>query len=112
MIVGAIILTITAQNLQTSWRETNIAVMSVDAVLWVGLLYLMFHRNRYWLIWMAAAQTLTVATHLATAVAAVFDQKIYAGLGTVWAIPCLLVMARGIALDRRAERMEPISSTM
>lgn len=101
MIAAAVLASWIAQSLQPRWTTINVSVMMVDLALWIGQLTLMLRSRRYWPIWMAAAQSLTVASHLATLVATTFAQKIYAGLATVWAIPCLLCMVWGIALDRR-----------
>jgi len=109
MIVVATIFSWVAQSVQQEWRVINIPVMLVDLALWIGQLALMLRSRRYWPIWMAAAQTLTIASHLATLVSSNFAQKSYAGLATVWAIPCLLCMVCGIALDRRAVPRRPHS---
>jgi len=109
IIVIAIVLSWLAQSVQQEWRIINIPVMLVDLALWIGQLALMLRSRRYWPIWMAAAQTLTVASHLATLVSSNFAQKSYAGVATVWAIPCLLCMVCGIALDRRAMPRRPRS---
>jgi len=102
MIVAAVLLSWWAQNVQQEWKVINLPVMLDDLGLWIGMLALMVRSRRYWPIWMAAAQSLTVASHLATLIAPAFAQKSYAALTTVWAIPCLLSMVGGIALDRRA----------
>ena len=102
MIVAAVMLSWIAQGRQETWTAINLPVMAADLLLWIGQIALMLCSRRYWPIWMAAAQSLTVASHLATLVTSGFTQKSYAGLATVWAIPCLLCMVGGVALDRRA----------
>jgi hypothetical protein len=102
MVAVAAMLSWLAQSVQQEWKVINLPVMLVDVLLWIGLLTLMIRSRRYWPIWMAAAQSLTVASHLATLIVPTFAQKSYAGLATVWAIPCLLCMVCGIALDRHA----------
>jgi hypothetical protein len=101
LIAVAVLLSCAAEILNPRWTTINLSVMTVDIALWIGLLALMLRSRRYWPIWMAAAQSLTVASHLATLVTTSFAQKIYAGLATVWSLPCLLCMVLGIALDRR-----------
>jgi len=101
MIIAAVMLSWAAQSRQDTWTAINLPVMAADLLLWIGQIALMLRSRRYWPIWMAAAQSLTVASHLATLVTSGFAQKSYAGLATVWAIPCLLCMVCGVALDRR-----------
>lgn len=107
LILAAVITTGLAQMLVPSWTATHLPILTIDVLLWLGLLRLMLNSRHYWPIWMAAAQTLTVTTHLATGFIADFDQGVYAGLGTVWAIPCLLSMVVGIALDNRRKGSRP-----
>ncbi|MCC4252487.1 hypothetical protein LL251_08640 [Sphingobium naphthae] len=105
--IGAAALTAIGQNYQTVWQHTNFTVMLIDLLVWLAFMDFMFASRRYFPIWMAAAQTNAVLTHFATLMAAAFNHKIYAGLASVWSIPCLLSMVAGIALDRnRGPRKE------
>lgn len=102
MIIAATVGTCFAQFFDTQWRTVNLPVMAVDVMLWWALLGLVFKSRRYWPIWMAAAQTVAISVHVAVLIVPHFLAKIYAGLSTLCAIPCLLVMAWGIKLDRQA----------
>lgn len=101
LILAAVVLTTIAQILDADWTATHWPVTIVDVLLWVALIHLMLRSRSYWPMWMAAAQTLTVATHAATSLISHFNQEAYVGLGTVWSIPCLLSMAFGVSLDSR-----------
>jgi hypothetical protein len=102
VITVAVLLTFGAEMIDPTWQTINHAVMLVDGLVWVALMGFMLRSRRYFPIWMAAAQTNTLLSHGATMIAAVFDHHIYAGIATIWAIPCMFSMVLGIALDRTA----------
>lgn len=102
LILAAVVLTTVAQTLSTDWTSTHGPVMLVDLLLWIGLMWLMLRSRLWWPIWMAACQTLTLATHIATMLISSFNQEAYVSLGTVWSIPCLLSMVIGVTKDVRA----------
>jgi hypothetical protein len=99
--VISILLTIPAQ-MAGSWRETQVWLGVVDFGLLVGLFHLMLHTDRYWPIWAAACQLMTVLTHVVTMLLHSFSDRIYAGLSTIWVIPLMLFVIIGIELDRKA----------
>ena len=74
----------------------------VDLMLLAGLIWLMLESSRYWPIWVAACQLMTVLTHIVTLLLGNFSDRIYAGLSTVWVIPLMLFTIIGIELDRKA----------
>ena len=102
MMLLAVVLTGIAEASTRSWNTTNFAVMLVDVLLCCGLGIRAFRSASLWPMWMTSAQLLAVLTHIASMLAGVFDQKIYAALAAVWAIPCLTCMVAGITLDRRS----------
>jgi len=57
--------------------------------------------DRYWPIWFAAMQTLTVATLALTPTQAGMPQFILLNLAGFWSLPALLVMTWGTILDWR-----------
>ncbi|BBD00803.1 hypothetical protein YGS_C1P2058 [Sphingobium sp. YG1] len=76
--------------------------MVVDLGTFIALLWLMLNSQRYWPIWAAACQLMTVLTHVVTLLLPDFSDRIYAGLSTVWVIPLMLFTIIGIELDRKA----------
>ncbi|QGP79104.1 hypothetical protein [Sphingobium sp. CAP-1] len=99
--VAAVLLTIPAQ-LAGSWHATQFWLMAVDCLTFVALLWLMFQSQRYWPIWVAACQLMTVLTHIVTLLLQSFSDRIYEGLNTVWIIPLMLFAIIGIELDRKS----------
>tara|TARA_B000000460_G_C21475910_1_gene374726 strand:- start:423 stop:842 length:420 start_codon:yes stop_codon:yes gene_type:complete len=99
--VVAALLSIPAQ-LAGSWSATQLWLMAVDFGTFIALLWLMLQSQRYWPVWVAACQLMTVLTHVVTLIMPDFIDRIYAGLSTVWVIPLLLFTIIGIELDRKA----------
>jgi hypothetical protein len=92
-------LTIPASKLE-QWGQTQIPVMIVDAAALLAMYVLTLRSRAYWPIWMTAFQLVSVATHFATLASPSFAPRIYQGMESLWAIPGLLSMIVGIALDR------------
>lgn len=107
-IVSASILTIPAERLGSLWASTELAVMIVDAGLFLSLYALALRSDRFFPIWIAGFQLIAVASHIGTMIAPAFAPKIYKALESVWAIPITLSMVIGIAADRAVERPERI----
>ncbi|WP_093086203.1 hypothetical protein [Sphingobium sp. AP50] len=101
IIVAAALLSIPAQ-LAGSWHATQLWLMMVDVGTLGALVWLMLQSPRYWPIWAAACQLMTVLTHVVTLLLHSFSDRIYAGLNTVWVIPLMLFAIIGIELDRKA----------
>ncbi|PHQ62684.1 MAG: hypothetical protein COC10_10205 [Sphingobium sp.] len=99
--VMASMLSIPAQ-LAGSWHATQFWLMIVDLGTFAALMWLMLRSDRYWPIWVAACQLMTVLTHVMTLLRPDFTDRIYAGLSTVWVIPLLLFTIVGIELDRKS----------
>lgn len=60
--------------------------------------------TRRWPIWVAAFQFNTVLAEAAILLSPAFRGAFYYAMATAWAMPTLVVMVLGLALDRRAER--------
>lgn len=99
--VTATLLSIPAQ-LAGSWHATQFWLMIVDLGALFALIWLMLQSSRYWPIWAAACQLMTVLTHIVTLLLHSFSDRIYAGLNTVWVIPLMLFTIIGIELDRKS----------
>lgn len=104
LIVAATLLTVPAMLYGHSWRHTELAILFVDAVLLVGLYGLMVGSRRYWPVWLTGFHLVAVASHISTMMAPTFTPEIYRALAGIWAIPLLLSLLLGVALDRRAAR--------
>lgn len=74
----------------------------VDFILLVGLVTLACVSTRYWPIWVAAFQVNVVAAHVVVWIVPRWQGDLYYAMITVWAVPSLLVMIIGTALDHRS----------
>ncbi len=50
---------------RVSWYEPQLGILAVDVAAMVGFVLLAYHYSRYWPIWAAAFQAVTILTHLA-----------------------------------------------
>jgi hypothetical protein len=82
-----------------NWQATVPAAFVVDGLVLLALWLLAINFNRWWLIWCAGLQLVTVATHISTIVSPIFTPLVYQSIAQFWSIPILLVMAFGIARD-------------
>jgi hypothetical protein len=76
-----------------------LAVVDVMSLAWK--LALAFLSNRRWPIWVAAFQVNVVAAHVSVWLVPTWRGELYYAMITVWAIPTLLAMLIGTALDNR-----------
>lgn len=108
LFICATLLTWVAQGLDTEWRRTHWPLMAVDTAYLAATYVFALRSNRYWPLWIAAFQLLTVASHFATIIAPEYVPKIYTAIATFWVVPLLLSMVAGVYLDHRAcKRLVP-----
>ncbi|WP_164117431.1 hypothetical protein [Sphingorhabdus sp. Alg239-R122] len=106
VILCASLLSLTGQETD-SWLETQFIVMVIDLITLMAMLAIALSSKAYWPLWVAAFQVNTVATHMATLFSASFAASIYQALGGFWAIPGLLAMVIGIAMDQSSNLAQP-----
>lgn len=100
----ATLLTGAVQVLHTRWQQTHWPLMMVDTAYLIAAYVFALRSDRYWPLWIAAFQLLTVATHFATIIAPDYLPKIYSAIATFWVVPLLLSMVVGVYLDDRAQK--------
>jgi hypothetical protein len=83
------------------WHDTVYPILWIDLACLLGFLIVALRSRHYWPLWFSAFHLVAVGVHLATIVRPNYMPKAYAALQTFWSIPMLLVMVRGIVLDRR-----------
>lgn len=98
IVVGASVTTIPATRL-ASWNSTQWPVTLVDTLTFVAFYSLSLRSNRYWPLWLAAFQLLTVLTHAATALGQAFAPDIYRSAETLWSLPILITLVLGPMAD-------------
>ncbi len=107
LLIAAAVLTAPATLLGQAWGRIELLILAVDAALLAGLYALMLSSRRFWPVWMTGFHLVAVVTHLATLLAPGFTPAIYRALESLWAIPVLLSLLIGVALDRRAGLADP-----
>lgn len=108
LFLAATLLTAAVQVLHTRWQQTHWPLMAVDTAYLVATYVFALRSERYWPLWIAAFQLLTVASHFATIIAPNYLPKIYTAIATFWVVPLLLSMVAGVYLDHRAlKRLVP-----
>ncbi|MEZ5708455.1 MAG: hypothetical protein R3E02_03585 [Blastomonas sp.] len=104
LLLVAVILTVPANRVDRTWSDTQFAVAAVDTAYLVGIFIVALNSRRYWPIWAAAFQVLTVLTHLATMLGPSVTPKIYYAMSTFWIVPLIFSMVIGVTLDRNAQQ--------
>lgn len=72
-----------------------------DWVILLGAWYLALTSDRYWPIWFAAMQSLSILTLLIPLFHIGIPKNVFINLAGLWALPALMVMSRGTILDWR-----------
>ncbi len=80
-------------------------MLALDTLSLVLKLAVAFASTRRWPIWVAALQLNTVLAEAAILMSPAFRNEFYYAMATIWAIPTLLVMSLGLAIDRRRAGM-------
>jgi hypothetical protein len=105
LIIAASVLTVPAAHLDHSWGQVETARMGVDIALLVGLYVLMLYSRHFWPVWMTGFHLIAVVTHVSVLLVPHYTPVIYRAMQSVWALPVLLSMVIGVAMDRqRASR--------
>lgn len=102
--LGATALTIVASIISMKFDTVDPLLFVADFSFLCGMIALALLSNRRWPIWASALQLNCVAAHVAAALAPVLVSRVYYAMETASAIPILIAMAGGTALDRRFER--------
>lgn len=86
---------------EATFSKTEWGIFAVDCALFAGLFALAMFSNRYWPLWLAAFQLVTIWSHLAFGTLAVQMPLAYAIASTIWSLPMLIILASGTQRHRR-----------
>jgi urea transporter len=84
-----------AWSFGSNWEEPEFGIMAVDAVLFVAFVAIAHRSERYWPIWIAAAQLAGVITHLSVVVHPNVATELYRATQPFWVFPILAGIAWG-----------------
>jgi hypothetical protein len=94
--------TAAAWYVDTDWSHPLVAIFAVDTVALLAFWRVALRSGRWFPLWVAGFQLVTVVSHIASFIAPGFAFKLYFFLESFWSVPMLLVLAAGVALDWRA----------
>lgn len=103
MAAGLVAISVALVMMSSFTNTTNVAYLSIisDCVILLVVWSLALTSDRYWPIWFAAMQTLTVVTLALTPTQTGMPHFILLNLAGFWSLPALLVMTWGTILDWR-----------
>lgn len=104
IVLAATVLTVIAGFVGAKFDKIEPLLFAADALVLCGMVALAIFSRRRWPIWASAMQLNCVAGHIVAAIAPVTVAKVYYAMETAWALPVLLAMVGGTALDRRFNR--------
>lgn len=110
IVLAATVLTVIAAVVGAKFDKIEPLLFLADVIVLCGMIALAMLSRRRWPIWASAMQLNCVAGHIAAAIAPVTVAKVYYVMETAWALPILLAMACGTALDRRSDRRLTLSA--
>ena len=84
------------------WRATNLWVLAIDTLLLIAFIAIAVRSERWFPIWSAGLQLVGVSFHIGSILAPDFAPDAYFLLQAFWAVPVLMLLVVGVALDRRA----------
>ncbi len=96
--IGAALATMVLERRDT-WSSAHNALFIVDLVMFLLLYLLALQSRRYWPLWVAAFQLVTVTTHIAAFSMSETPARIYEAIATIWIIPAQLTMVWGVWKD-------------
>lgn len=86
------------------WEQINWLLLASDVGYLIAIYLIALRSRRYWPIWSAGFQLMCVLAHMGPLLDPASNPKIYRALESIWAVPMLLTMVIGIAIDRKFER--------
>ena len=101
MLVAGSIATLVANRTGAEHGGRLNIITLIDWIILAVAWGLALRSDRYWPIWFAAMQTLSVLTELASWQAVGIPHVIFSNLAAFWAMPALIMQAGGTILDWR-----------
>ena len=94
-LLTAVVATQIANAVGTRWSAPEYGIMAVDAALLVAFVVIAHRSERFWPIWIAAAQLVGLITHLAVVVNPGVANQAYRLTQPFWVFPILAGIAWG-----------------
>jgi hypothetical protein len=87
----------------TVYDQINVGHLVIDSIAWLAMVGIALRANRWWTLWLASAQTISVLSHFLRAATSVMYPWVYAamGRGPSWLEIALLFVGTALAQRRR-----------
>lgn len=103
-LLGVSLLTLVVRRIQLGPEAGLNLVTVVDWAILLIAWFLALRSDRYWPIWFAAMQSLSVITSSMAAMVKGVPHLVFSNMAAAWALPALLTMAAGTISDWAARR--------
>ncbi len=113
IIGGSVVTALLIPKSGQSFDDFELSVFAADCVVLIGFVWLSFSSHKFWPIWTASLQLITVIIHIVQAVIPERVPAAYAVLQGFWVYPMFLAILSGTygraAIKRRNRRERPSS---
>ena len=93
----------------TTYDQINSGHLIIDTIAWIAMVAIALRANRWWTLWLAAAQTISVLSHFLRGATSAMYPWVYAamGRGPSWLEIGLLFVGTALHHRRRIARSRP-----
>jgi hypothetical protein len=105
IVIGSVLSALFASDLGLRFRRIETSIFEIDLVMLIAFLALALASNRFWPIWTASFQAITVLTHFAVAVLPNSVPKGYSVLQGFWVFPMFGAILIGTYGYQKARRI-------
>ena len=93
----------------TAYDDINVGHLVIDAIAWIAMTAIALRANRWWTLWLASAQTISVLSHFLRGTFEMMHPWVYAamGRGPSWLEIALLLAGTALYHRRVEARSEP-----
>lgn len=94
-ILGTVATVLLVAPIPQRYAEMEVAVAAVDAVVFLGFVFIALRSDRYWPLWVAGIQLTTAIGHLLKVIQPDLLPLAYGAALMFWSYPILLIIAAG-----------------
>jgi hypothetical protein len=96
----------------TTYDDINAGHLIIDAIAWIAMIAIALKANRWWTLWLASAQTISVLSHFLRGAFEMMHPWVYAamGRGPSWLEIALLFVGTALYRRRLQARSRPLPS--
>ena len=95
LVVGVIATHLVISPVQNRFAGVEMAVMTVDLLVFVGFLWVALVSERFWPLWIAGLQLTTIIGHVLKSMDTTLFPRAYGAALVFWSYPIVLILAIG-----------------